>query len=177
MESSPASAIYLVRNTTRNRVVATQVRLAGASRERRLGLSRHAHLRLEEGLFLTPCEGIHTCGMHFAIDVLFLTRNGKVCGLRHGLRPWRIAASWRARSTLELSAGVIRQSATEIGDLLEFLPGAGGAGDLVGCQEALDPLHPPTVGTLVEAPGFLSLQARKIESGSSRIEQAGSDTL
>jgi len=137
MESSPASAIYLVRNTTRNRVVATQVRLAGASRERRLGLSRHAHLRLEEGLFLTPCEGIHTCGMHFAIDVLFLTRNGKVCGLRHGLRPWRIAASWRARSTLELSAGVIRQSTTEIGDLLEFLPGASGAGELVTCQDAL----------------------------------------
>jgi len=137
VEASPASAIYLVRNASRNRVVATQVRLAGASRERRLGLSRHAHLRLEDGLFLTPCEAIHTCGMRFAIDVLFLTRNGKVCGLRHGLRPWRIAASWRAHSTLELAAGVIRQSATEMGDLLEFLPGAGGAGDLVAGQKAL----------------------------------------
>lgn len=136
MDGSPASAIYLVRNATRNRMVATQIRLAGASRERRLGLSRHAHLSLEEGLLLTPCEAIHTCGMRFAIDVLFLTPNGRVCGLRRGLRPWRIAASWRARSTLELAAGVIRQSATELGDLLEFLPSAGGAADLAACQKA-----------------------------------------
>lgn len=134
MEGSPAGVIYLVRNATRNRMVATQVRLAGSSRERRLGLRRHAHLSLEDGLFLTPCEAIHTFRMRFAIDVLFLTRSGEVCGLRHGLRPWRIAASWRACSTLELAAGAIRQSATEIGDLLEFLPNAGGASDL-GARE------------------------------------------
>jgi uncharacterized membrane protein (UPF0127 family) len=121
VESSPSGGIYLVRNATQNRVVATQVRLAGSSRQRRIGLSRHAHLGLQEGLLLTPCEAIHTFSMHFAIDVLFLTASGEVCGLREDLRPWRMAASWRARSTLELAAGTIRQSATGIGDRLEFI--------------------------------------------------------
>jgi uncharacterized protein len=151
IEGSRAGSIYLVRNATRNRVVASQVRLAGVSRERRLGLSRHAHLGIEEGLLLTPCEAIHTFGMRFAIDVLFLAPSGKVCGLRHGLPPWRIAASWRARSTLELAAGTVRQSATEIGDLLEFLPGADGAGDPVACHKALDP---PQAVTLRGAPNL-----------------------
>jgi uncharacterized membrane protein (UPF0127 family) len=102
-------------------VVASRVRLAGVSRERRIGLSRQTQLDSQDGLLLSPCEAIHTFGMHFAIDVLFLDPSGRVRALRHVLRPWRIAACLRARSTLELAGGTISRSGTEVGDLLEFL--------------------------------------------------------
>ena len=119
--SAPRTNLFLVRNATRNRVIATRVFLAGTSRDRRIGLSRHTRLDSQEGLLLTPCEAIHTVGMRFALDVLFIDPSGRVRAMREGLRPWRLAVCWRARSTLELATGAIYRSGTQAGDLLEFL--------------------------------------------------------
>lgn len=102
-------------------MVASRVRLAGNSHDRRIGLSHCRQLDPQEGLLLSPCEAIHTFGMRFPLDVLFIDPGGKVRALRQGLRPRRMAACWRARSTLELAPGAIRASATGEGDLLEFL--------------------------------------------------------
>lgn len=133
-----ATNLFLVRNATRNRVIATRVFLAGTSRDRRIGLSRHARLDSQEGLLLTPCEAIHTFGMRFSLDVLFIDPSGKVRALRQGLRPRRVAVCWRARSTLELAAGAIRRSGTEVGDLLEFLRLPASDSDEAHCEEPPD---------------------------------------
>ncbi len=77
----------------------------------------------DEGIYLVPCEGVHTFGMKFPIDVAFLDSKGTVLAVHHGLKPWRISKLlFRARGVLELAAGRLRQTETEIGDVLEFLP-------------------------------------------------------
>jgi uncharacterized membrane protein (UPF0127 family) len=68
-----------------------------------------------------PSKGIHTIGMKFPIDVLFLTKNNEVLGLISGMPPYRISAiHLRGYSVIELPNGTIRKSRTELGDKLEI---------------------------------------------------------
>lgn len=109
-----------VRNLTRSTVLATAAGVAGTSLERKVGLLRHESLPRGEGLFITPCEGVHTAGMKFPIDVLFLSKKRKVVKISAALKPWRISLCLRAHSVLELPAGMAAETATEPGDQLEF---------------------------------------------------------
>jgi uncharacterized membrane protein (UPF0127 family) len=59
--------------------------------------------------------------MLFAIDVLLLDRAGVVLAAYKTLRPFRLTRlNWKAASALELPAGVISSSRTEVGDQLVF---------------------------------------------------------
>ncbi len=74
--------------------------------ERMRGLLGRDELPRGELLLLEPCGAVHTFGMRFAIDVLFLDRDWRVIGVRRSLRSGRIAwgGLW-ARRTLEAAAG------------------------------------------------------------------------
>jgi uncharacterized protein len=62
-------------------------------------------LRDDEGLWLDPCGGIHTWGMRYAIDVLFLDREMRVLRVARNVRPWRMVFAPRGtRSVVELPA-------------------------------------------------------------------------
>src|SRR5436305_1794196 len=89
-------------------VVGDKVRLCGTSRERRTGLLKNAALEPGSGILILPCEAIHTFGMRFAIDVVFLDRAYRILKLAACVPPRRIRVCIRAFSTLELPAGVIR---------------------------------------------------------------------
>jgi uncharacterized membrane protein (UPF0127 family) len=55
--------------------------------------------------------------MRFAIDVVFLNRQGRAIRIDRNLRPWRISSIvWGARKALELAAGAAARSQTEVGD-------------------------------------------------------------
>jgi uncharacterized protein len=72
-------------------------------------------------LWLMPSKGIHTVGMKFPIDVVFLNKTCQVLGLVSGMAPYRISGvHFRGYSVLELPNGTIRKSRTEIGDELEI---------------------------------------------------------
>ncbi|MGA2325745.1 MAG: DUF192 domain-containing protein [Bryobacteraceae bacterium] len=109
-----------IRNVTRNTVLAVAADVADTSRKRRTGLLKHKSLPAGEGLWLAPCEGIHTFRMKFAIDVLFLDRSRKVLKIRHSMGRARISLCLRAHSVLELPAGTAKATATVEGDQLEF---------------------------------------------------------
>jgi uncharacterized protein len=109
-----------IRNATRGTLLATAATVADTSETRRTGLLKHSSLPRGEGLLIAPCEGIHTFGMKFAIDVLFLTRNRKVLKLRAAMGPRRISLCLRAHSVLELPAGAAAETTTLKGDQLEF---------------------------------------------------------
>ncbi len=109
-----------VRNATRGVVLAARAWVAETSAERRTGLLKHESLPEGEGLWLAPCEAVHTFWMKFPIDVLFLDKKRKVLKVRHAVAPWRMAACLRAHSVLELPAGACRASGTAAGDHLEF---------------------------------------------------------
>lgn len=111
-----------VRNLSRNTVVASRVMVPRTSAERRRGLLRHAALGPDEGLWIVPCEAIHTFGMRFAIDVLFLSSKKAVLRTAARVPAGRIRFCIRAESVLELAEGAIAGSGTSTGDLLEFIP-------------------------------------------------------
>jgi uncharacterized protein len=108
-------------NLTKKTWLATKVRKADNFLTRLVGLLKRTHLGPEEALWLMPSKGIHTIGMKFPIDVMFLTKDNQVLGLISGLAPYRISAvHLRAYSVVELPNGTIRKSCTDIGDLLEI---------------------------------------------------------
>jgi len=108
-------------NLTKKTWLATKVRKADNFLTRLVGLLKRNQLGPEEALWLMPSKGIHTIGMKFPIDVVFLTKQSCVLGLISGMHPYRVSGVHiRAYSVLELPNGTIRKSRTEIGDQLEI---------------------------------------------------------
>ena len=66
-----------------------------------------------EGLLITRCKRVHTVGMAYCIDVLYLDRDGQIVGVSHGVRPgrWRAPAPPRRRA----SAGTGGRRAVRLG--------------------------------------------------------------
>ena len=109
-----------VTNLTRKVVLGDSVIVAGSSGTRRTGLLKHSSLKPGEGLWIVPCEAVHTFWMKFSIDVIFLNRHKQVVKIRKDMGKWRIAMFLRAHSVLELPAGTADQSGTMLGDQLKF---------------------------------------------------------
>ena len=110
---------YEVVNLDRGSSIATRIRVAGTSSARRSGLLGVETLR-GSGLWIAPCEAIHTFGMRIPIDAIFLDGAHRVTKVRPDLKPRRISVSLSASSVLEVEAGTVSRSATQIGDHLVF---------------------------------------------------------
>ena len=106
-------------NVSKKTLLGDAVGLAETSTERRRGLLKRDGLGPGEGLWIVPCEGIHTFFMRFPIDVVFLNKDKRVTKLVRRMKSSRLSVSWRARSVVELPVGVIEQTSTEVGDLIE----------------------------------------------------------
>lgn len=109
-----------VRNLTKGTIVADRADIADTSAKRRTGLLKHTGLAAGEGLWIVPCEGVHTFGMKFPIDVLFLDKKKKVLKVRGNMAKSSMALSLLAHSVLELPAGTAAETQTTKGDQLEF---------------------------------------------------------
>jgi len=73
------------------------------------------------GLWIVPCHGVHTLGMGFPIDVLYLDHELKVIGIQSDVRPWRFTPVLRrASSVLELPCGIAASTKTAVGDTIEI---------------------------------------------------------
>jgi hypothetical protein len=107
-------------NLTRNTVLAETADVADTSAKRRTGLLKHERLAPGEGLWIAPCESIHTFWMKFPIDVLYLNRKKTVVKIRPAMKQWRVSACLRAHSVLELPAGMAEETTTRVGDQLAF---------------------------------------------------------
>jgi uncharacterized protein len=88
-----------------NRQVVSDYRLAASFRERLFGLLGRSELPQGQGLWLQPCAAVHTVGMRFAIDLVFLDRDARIIRIDHNVAPGRVRVCWAANSVLELSAG------------------------------------------------------------------------
>lgn len=92
-----------------------RIRCAFSWSRRALGLLLQRDLPESEGLLLRPCASVHTIGMAYAIDVVFLSREGRVQRVVTALKPGRFAASDRAGSVLELRAGAADRLGVRVG--------------------------------------------------------------
>ena len=116
-------ARYSLVNRGKQILIASDVELADTSWSRMKGLlGRKAEdFPPGSGLWIVPSQGVHTIGMGFAIDVVYLDSDQRVIHLCHELSPYRIAAiKWKARSVVELPAGTLARTQTSLGDRLEL---------------------------------------------------------
>ncbi len=108
-------------NVTRQVTLATHVRVADTSLERGTGLLKDKELAEGHGLWIVPCNSIHSFGMKFIFDAIFLDRDLRVVHLVCQMKPWRISKiKFAAKTVLELPAGVIAQSGTKLDDRFEM---------------------------------------------------------
>lgn len=101
--------------------IGLQVQHAESFTARLCGLLGRRGLAEGHALLLQPCSAVHTLGMRFDIDVVFLGPDQGVLKIERGLRPWRFASCRRARSVLELAAGGAARHGIAVG---QPLPGA-----------------------------------------------------
>src|SRR5689334_13383506 len=94
--------------------------MADTSEKRRTGLLKRERLEAGEGLWITPCESVHTFFMKFPIDLVYLDKDKKVRKVRKAVPAWRLSACLTAHSILELPAGTIEETGTRTGDVLEI---------------------------------------------------------
>jgi uncharacterized membrane protein (UPF0127 family) len=118
MSIGAPKAVLIAENLTRNCVVAGKICLADDSATRRRGLLDVKELDADSGLWLNPCEAVHTFGMKIALDVVFLDAELRVRKISAHLKPNRIAFCLSAQSALEIRAGVAASSGLNRGDQL-----------------------------------------------------------
>ena len=105
------------------------VELATSPFTRARGLLGRDRLEPARALWLAPCRAIHTIGMRFTIDIVFLDRASSVVALFASVPPWRLVwGGWRARGALELAAGECARLGVRHGDRLQMRPADGGMG-------------------------------------------------
>ena len=116
------SEFLCVTNKSKGVIVIPRAKVAASMRSRFRGLLGMASLPAGEGLWLTPCHSVHTFFMRFPIDVLFLDDQGIVLS-RATLKPWRVSR-WerRAAGVLEMAAGTLERTRTDVGDQLTLKP-------------------------------------------------------
>ncbi len=108
-------------NTDRGRLIVEDLEIAEDRRSRSRGLIGHAPLAMGQGMMLNPCRWIHTFGMSFPIDVIYVSKDWRVVAVSENLPPRRIDRPVpRAQLAIELAAGAIRQSGLRVGDHLEM---------------------------------------------------------
>lgn len=114
---SPSASFRLL-NVTRGVVLAEQVEPALDSATRRRGLLGRDSLEARTAIVIAPSSAIHTIGMRFPIDVLFVARDGRVLKRVTGLKRWRMSAHLRAFAVIEFCADHPGVRETQPGDLL-----------------------------------------------------------
>ena len=110
-------------NQTRSLSLATELALADSPWSRLRGLlgSSPSDFRNGRALWIVPCRGVHTLGMGFPIDVVYLDRDQQVVHLEADLKPWRFApVRLQAASVLEFPRQSIARTGTVIGDKIEI---------------------------------------------------------
>ena len=115
--------IYEALNRSRQTILAAECEAADSGWERMRGLLGRSKEDFPpgKGLLLVPANSIHTIGMSFPIDVAYLDKTGRVIRLYHSLPPFRVAAiKFKTHSILELPAGTLARTRTEVGDMFEF---------------------------------------------------------
>jgi len=112
--------------------VISRVGYAHTWRRRLIGLLGHRELGPDEGLWIRPCDSVHTIGMRFDIDVVFLDSQERVVHIAANLRRFRIARA-RAKSVLELPSGAAQRLGIHVGDQLSFRT----ADERLHCGESL----------------------------------------
>ena len=109
-----------VRNSN-NEIIAGEVAIATRFFQRARGLLFSEPLKEGSGLWINPCNAVHTFFMTYSIDVVFLDKNMRIINILENMSPWQVSPIVKnALSVLELPAGTAKKYSVTIGEQLVF---------------------------------------------------------
>lgn len=112
-------------NATRGTALAHRVQKADTWWTRLRGMMARPEPEEDEGLLLIPCRAVHMYWMNYPLDVAFLNPEGRVVAVYHELAPSRRSKRHgEANRALELRAGRLAETQTEVGDFIELRNGS-----------------------------------------------------
>ena len=100
--------------------MADYVRVADTFWHRLIGLLTTSFLPIGYGLIIKPCSSVHTFGMSYPIDVLFVDGNHCIIKIVANMLPSKASMAIRSKYVVELPAGTARRAACCVGDILEI---------------------------------------------------------
>jgi uncharacterized membrane protein (UPF0127 family) len=95
------------------------VEVAGSIRQRLRGWLGRMQAPRERGLWLVPCDAVHTMAMRFPVDLVFVDGGGRILRIHAAVPPWRVRICLGAHSVIELAAGQAASLGLAVGDCLE----------------------------------------------------------
>lgn len=99
-------------------ILVNHLEVAGDSATRRKGLLGRECLAPGRAVAIAPCQGVHTFGMRFAIDIVAVTRDGVVLKIRSSVPRRRIVMALKAFAIIELPSGTATTMNLQVGDRL-----------------------------------------------------------
>ena len=112
---------FIARDLETGSVIANRVTVASTRAQRAIGLLGRSHLEIGEALWITPCHGVHTWFMRFAIDVIAMNAQGVVIDTVSLMKPWRIRLPRPGACTvLELPAGTLLTTPATFGHRIQI---------------------------------------------------------
>jgi uncharacterized membrane protein (UPF0127 family) len=112
------ASLACVRRAADGAVLCERCEIPKSAFGRMRGLLGRDGLEPGSGMLIDRAPSVHMFFMRFPIDVVFLDRDRRVVGVRHGLRPWRVAGARHAVAALELPAGAAAVVGLAEGDVL-----------------------------------------------------------
>ncbi len=110
----------LISDRTKN-VLVQDLKVADKPWSRIQGLLFKPMLSPEQGLALIPCNSIHSLGMRYSMDVIYLDKKNKVLKCTHDFRPNSLGPLvWKAKTVIEMPAGKLRGLDVQVGDQLTY---------------------------------------------------------
>ena len=107
-------------NVTRKTILASNAEAAKSGGKRSKGLLGRDCLAPGEGMWIVPCEAIHTFFMRFAIDLVYLDRKNRVKKVASSVRPWRLVGLPVRALRSRTAVGTVQNSQSCPGDLIEL---------------------------------------------------------
>ena len=92
-----------------------EMKVAEGPWERMRGLLARSPLVAGQGLLIQPCNMVHTWGMRYPLDLVFVSRPGRILQIAAHVHPRRVRACWGARAVIELPPGDVERRALEPG--------------------------------------------------------------
>lgn len=109
-----------IKNSTKDTIVADHAWIADSFWKRLKGLLGTKFLGEGHGLVIKPCSSVHTFGMAYSIDVLFVDDKDRIIKIIGDMPAGKVAMATGASYVIELPIGTVCQAMCSLGDILEF---------------------------------------------------------
>ena len=113
----------IINNHTQNTIIASDAGFANTFLTRLKGLLGTKKLDNGKGLVIRPCNSIHTFGMKYAIDVLFLDKHDSIVKTIKEMPAGKFSLCSSSCYVIELPPGTIEATGTVVGDMVSLTPG------------------------------------------------------